>query len=278
MHPQKIFTSLQPRNLIILGITLLISFGIVCEIGIRLSAAQSAVSERELEDKIPKHLPIKVKIKSEKEKAFKDMKNEKWLQDFELEVTNTGDKPIYYLSLSLVPPEIKLYGNEITFPFRYGRSELGDIETKAGPDDIPIKPGETYVFKVADNNMEGWERFKHDENWPQPKKVSLRFVALSFGDGTGFWRSDGLAVPHAPDERSSKGHCQSGPDKNDSKSLEGQRTFPVILPATFSANDLPATLLLANFLSSDLFKPVSVKSNPQSQLCCTGNNCFRAKP
>src|SRR5687767_15898161 len=38
--------------------------------------------ERELEDQLPKHLPIKIKIKSDREKGFKDLKNESWARDF----------------------------------------------------------------------------------------------------------------------------------------------------------------------------------------------------
>src|SRR5215210_7647801 len=87
-------------------------------------SAQST-EERELEDRIPKHLPIKVKIKKEKEKAFKDLKNEKWLRDFELEITNTGDKPIYSLSLALDLPEVTAPdGLGIAFSVHYGRSQL----------------------------------------------------------------------------------------------------------------------------------------------------------
>jgi hypothetical protein len=62
------------------------------------SRAQNA-DERELEDKIPKHVPIKVKIKSEKETSFRDLANPKWIRDFELDITNTSDKPIYFLEL-----------------------------------------------------------------------------------------------------------------------------------------------------------------------------------
>src|SRR5450432_4703168 len=61
-----------------------------------------AEGERVLEDLIPKHVPIKVKIKKEKEQSFKDLKNEKWAREFELELTNTGGKAIYSLSLMLV--------------------------------------------------------------------------------------------------------------------------------------------------------------------------------
>jgi hypothetical protein len=61
--------------------------------------------ERQLEDATPKHVPIKVKIKKEKEEAFKDLKNEQWLKELELEVTNTGNKPIYFLVFVLTLPE-----------------------------------------------------------------------------------------------------------------------------------------------------------------------------
>jgi hypothetical protein len=166
--------------------------------GMLPSSTAQAPEERELEDKIPKHLPIKVKIKKEKEKAFKDLKNEKWVRDFELEITNTGDKPIYFLSLMVVLPEITMPdGNSIAFSIHYGRSKLGSIEPKAEPDDIPIKPGETYVFSFPDSKQLDWERFRQRENKPDPKKLILKFQILSFGDGTGFWGNEGMAVPHA---------------------------------------------------------------------------------
>jgi hypothetical protein len=167
-------------------------------------AIAQSVGERELEINIPKHLPIKVRMKEEKEKAFKDLKNEKWVRDFELEVTNTGDKPIYLLSLIIIteitsPYQIGPIENKMGFSMLYGRSELGDIETKAAPDDIPIKPGETYVFRFPDREQLDWDRFRKRENKPDAKKLILHFQILSFGDGTGFWGNDGMAVPHGPD-------------------------------------------------------------------------------
>ncbi len=167
--------------------------------------AQS-LEERELEINIPKHLPIKVRMKEEKEKAFKDLKNEKWVRDFELEITNTGDKPIYFLSLSITLPEIIApfqIGpdvNKMGFVIHYGRGELIDIETKPWPDDIPLKPGEIYVFSFPARAQVDWDRFRKRENKPDAKKLILTFQALSFGDGTGFVGSDGMAVPHGPDK------------------------------------------------------------------------------
>ena len=188
-----LFFVLLPASLLTTSATLAPSF------------AQSA-EEREMAITIPKHLPIKVRMKEEKEKAFKDLKNEKWIRDFELEITNTGDKPIYFLSLSITLPEIIApfqIGpdvNKMGLVIHYGRGQLIDIETKPWPDDIPIKPGETYVYSFSDLVVESWEKFRQRENKPDAKKLILKFQALSFGDGTGFLGSSGLAVPHSPDK------------------------------------------------------------------------------
>jgi hypothetical protein len=167
------------------------------------SIAQSP-EEREFDNQVPKHLPIKIKIKKEKENAVKDLKNENWLRDFELEITNTGDKPIYFLSLSITLPEITApyqIGpdvNKMGFSLHFGRKELYNIETKAEPDDISIKPGETYVFRLLDIEVVSWERFRKRENKADAKKLILHFQLLSFGDGTGLVGNEGLAVPHQP--------------------------------------------------------------------------------
>lgn len=58
--------------------------------------AQNATATRSFHDLIPKHLPIKIKLKTEKEKDFLDIKNPQWLRNFVLEVRNTGHKPIYF--------------------------------------------------------------------------------------------------------------------------------------------------------------------------------------
>src|SRR5215211_7382164 len=93
----------------------------------RLTSSSAALQERIFEDKIPTHIPIKIKVKKEKEKSFKDLKNVKWLREFELEVTNTGDRPIYYLEITM-NTGVKFDGSgpEIVFPLTYGRAELGD--------------------------------------------------------------------------------------------------------------------------------------------------------
>jgi hypothetical protein len=238
--------------------------------------AQSSV-EREIEDKIPKHLPIKVKIKKEKEKAFKDLGNDNWMRDVEFEVTNTGDKPIYFLHLDVDMPEITApNGTTITFPLRYGRTGLGSIESKAAPDDVPIKPGETIVLKAHDGNVRGWDLFRRNHNKPQPKKLLLQFVMLTFGDGTGFLGPSGQFLPEPSKDKSSLGRCEQEQRSSRHKAATGQVTSGS-WPAIISTDILPAKSLLAIFFYSETTQPDSFKPNPQPQDCCPGNDCSRNK-
>jgi hypothetical protein len=157
--------------------------------GSRLSSSSAALQERIFENKIPAHIPIKIKIKKEKEQSFKDLKNEKWLREFELEVTNTGDKPIYYLEI-VMDTGVKFDGSgpEIVFPLRYGRAELGDIVTKATSDDVPIKPGDTIILTTR--QATAWEIGIRENRWPEATKFKAEIQMLSFGDGTGYWGTE----------------------------------------------------------------------------------------
>jgi hypothetical protein len=160
------------------------------------SAQEEKQEERVVEDKIPKHLPIKVKIRAQKEKAAKDLNNEHWHRDLEIEVKNTGDKPIYYISLILEMPEIKISGDPVTFILRYGQhSVLDDSKGRAAPEDIPLKPGGTCILGLEDQQARGWEIRKEWEKWSPPKKVLIEFEQLNFGDGTGFLGGNGAPWP-----------------------------------------------------------------------------------
>src|SRR6266404_1014439 len=153
-----------------------------------------AQAERELEDKIPKHVPIKIKIRADKEKAFKDLSNANWTRDFELEVTNTSAKPIYFLGLWLVFPEVLSdSGNRIGIPLRYGRTDFIHFSTLASPDDVPIPAGGEYILKIPEDHQRGWDLNKAYYHRVDPKRVQIEFVQISFGDGTGF---DSTAKPY----------------------------------------------------------------------------------
>jgi len=159
---------------------------------VRTSGIAQSNSEREFEDKIPKHLPIKIKIQPEKEKAAKDLNNRRWHHDLAFEVKNTGDKPIYYLYFVLDMPEITDNGISLTFIVRYGqRSIFGEWKGIAQPKDKPIQPNETVILKIPESQANGWDNTTAIEMRPQPKKLSILFQELNFGDGTGFYGTDG---------------------------------------------------------------------------------------
>ena len=158
---------------------------------------QQPKEERELEDTIPTHVLIKVKIKAEKEKAFKDLSNEHWLRDLEIEVKNTGTKPIYFLDLQVHLPDTRgPDGNTIGWDLLYGRTDLVEITAPLKPEDVPIRPGETHIFTIAERFLKGWERIVREDNVHQPKKVQMLFQFINFGDGTGFWGTTAAPLPH----------------------------------------------------------------------------------
>ena len=169
-----------------LAAALLLSVVGVLIVSSYLTPSTAAAQERVFENKRPAHIPIKIKIKKEKEKSFKDLSNDKWLSDFELELTNTGDKPIYFLYITM-DTAVKFDGSgpEIVFPLVYGRAELGDIVTKATSDDVPIKPGETITLQAG--SVSAWEKGVREKRWPQSTKFTAQIQVLSFGDGTGYF-------------------------------------------------------------------------------------------
>jgi len=206
----------------------------------RLTSSSAAVQERVFENKIPAHIPIKIKIKKEKEQSFKDLKNEKWLREFELEVTNTGDKPIYYLEITM-DTGVKFDGSgpEIVFPLRYGRAQLGDMVTKATSEDTPIKPGDTIVLTAG--NPTAWERGLREKRWPDATKFRAEIQVLSFGDGTGYWGTE-LYPP-----RETRKPAASNDKLPHSPKTRARRSTPAKLASTFTQ----PTFMSANFLSSE---------------------------
>ncbi|HKO95913.1 MAG TPA: hypothetical protein VJU86_02910 [Pyrinomonadaceae bacterium] len=233
-----------------------------------------APKERILEDMIPTHVPIKVKIKKEKEKVYKDLNNAKWARDFELELTNTGSKPIYFLYMLLVLPEIRheTAGLNIVFPLTYGRDEIGDATSMATPEDVPIKPGETYVFKIHPGQVPAWEKNQREQNRPQPIRIQLKLQILSFGDGTGYMGSGGDAVSRTVSKQSGAGGCLDHPIRDGPELLE--RLFKTANKSRLiAATYLPASFLPVNFLGR--YSILRTIFEPVPQDCCPGDGCAR---
>lgn len=204
-----------------------------------LTSSSAAVQERIFENKIPAHIPIKIKIKKEKEQSFKDLKNEKWLREFELEVTNTGDKPIYYLEIVLhTGVKFDESSPEIVFPLHYGRPELGDIVTKATSDDVPIKPRETIILTTR--QATAWEMGRRQNRWPDATKLEAETQVLSFGDGTGYWGNE-LYPPPGRRKAAVNDKLLQPPKARARRDVQSK------IASTFTQ----PTFMSANFLSSD---------------------------
>src|SRR5438477_9650799 len=90
---------------LVLALSLHDALPISLVVAVRQSSSAQSSRERQVDNEIPKHVPIKVKLKAEKEKKVKDLGNPNWVRDFELEVTNNSDKPIYFLELLLELPQ-----------------------------------------------------------------------------------------------------------------------------------------------------------------------------
>ena len=223
-------------------------------------------NERQLEDSIPKHIPIKIKIKKEKEAGFKDLKNERWAWEFELEVTNTGTKPIYALDLYVVTDVKAAAGFRIVSSLTYGRNELGDIRTKAEPTDVPIQPSESVSLKFHPSQLNAWDYARKKENRPLPKHLKVEFQFLSFGDGTGYVGTGGTALPRAIPEEEGSAAClpPSPADPFTWKDAPPGSALSKLL--TFS---LPAAIWPVNFLRGSEFETYT-SSAFLFDTCCPG--------
>jgi hypothetical protein len=199
---------LRRRNLSPLVVFSMLS--LVFAFGLSFSRAQSGgqKEEREVVYKIAKHLPIKVKVR--KQERLKDAENEDWLGELEVEVTNTGTKPIYYLNMSVYLPDVFApSGLNNAFRLKYGRDALFSLKEPVRSDDVPIHPGGVVVLRAYENSVEAWRLLRARGERTNPKKIEFRFNDLNFGDGTGFLGGVGKPMPEVK-ERGANAPCAGG--------------------------------------------------------------------
>lgn len=156
---------------------------------------RESTTRRLFENRVPEHLPIKVKIKREKERRFRDLENQNWVRDLELEVKNVGEKPIYYLFFYVVIPDAKIGDKPQGLSIVYGRTELSDLNNEPTAADVPINPGETKVLMIEDAGLKSWDDQITRRMLPaRVRGAKLIIQDLIFGDGTGFKSTGGVPV------------------------------------------------------------------------------------
>lgn len=159
---------------------------------------------REFKNTVPGHAPVKVKIRNEK--SFKDKENKNWARELEIEVKNTGDKPIYHLYFVLSMPDVTQGGVPFAFQLTYGRRELWLRETEITPEDVPILPGETVTLTIPERFVKAYEGLRDKEKlYEDSQKVEFLLQGVDFGDGTALRYTDGTLVHRAPKKVSANG-------------------------------------------------------------------------
>lgn len=127
--------------------------------------------------------------------AVRNFDTADWIRDIEFEVENRSNRPIYYIDLVLTFPDVpettELDGipRGLSATLRYGRMEFtlhpGEI---ARPEDVPIKPGEKALLRLAPEKCESLKRYLRQHNLSDSmiKQVRVAIRNISFGDGSGY--------------------------------------------------------------------------------------------
>lgn len=271
---QLSFTTLSRRA--ITAFTLLAVSGVFLSLTLALvQSAEPQMNQRIFESKVPSHVPLKIKIKKEKEEKALDTKNKDWFRDIEIEVTNTSDKPIYFLSLNLEMPELPTQNSGAIriFPLRYGRADFYEQDTKPLPGDLPIQPKATVTFVIDEKNRVGFEEWRAKNKQNDPRKLALSINHLSFGDGTGFTSMSAVPFPvkNNPEEL---GRCLPK-----SRSPDEWATNPTPFSALYAKLfRTPAPIVPVNFFrenDSAAEEPVSATVSPD--ICCPATSCSKFK-
>ncbi len=214
-----------------------------------MNAQSPAVQERQVENTI-KHAPLDVRVRKEKEKAWKDLKNENWVSDFEVEITNTGSKPIYTFGLSLYfdVPNDYWRADYFRADIIFGRLELSGIGAKPTADDIPLKPGESKVFTLHPLDVLTLKKGRREKGWRLPTKVKIKLGNLNFGDGTGFVLDRPVPGPNRSPETSKVEYSNSEPRRRKRSKVNWRSVrMDVGAPAKQNHNNLPAVLPVSYF-------------------------------
>jgi hypothetical protein len=209
-------------------------------------ATASSDNERKFENTVPERAPIKVKLKNEQ--SFKRKENKNWAREMEIEVKNTGTRPIYYVYVVIYMPEITVAGHVLSMRTKYGRKELGLPETSVEPEDVPILPGETVTLRFPENQLRGYEKWRDEDRiYDDPKKIEFNVLIIKFGDGSYLLGPDVKPMPSELKKRSSNDSRSKG---NSESCKPNPEVIKTSLPRSFLKEFYsfqPASLLRANF-------------------------------
>lgn len=119
-------------------------------------------------------------------KQINNLQSSSFPNDFEVEIKNISNKPIYAIYCVVILPES---GGPLGFHLDYGGEELIDASQRIKESDEPLPPGESRFLKGSRT----WQKDQlamykdNDAEYARASsRVVLNFQTLSFGDGTGY--------------------------------------------------------------------------------------------
>ena len=188
---------MKRRHLMISGIGLPVLLLLTVAMGMQQQARQPSTGgageepggpKRKVVDISDHTIPVRVS-------AVRNVDSVDWLKDMEVEIENKSNRPIYYVRIVLMFPDVpettELDGipRGLSATLRYGRMDFalhpGEI---AKPEDLPIRPGEKALLKLEPEKCESLRRYlsRHSVRDSMIKQLRFRIRDISFGDGSGY--------------------------------------------------------------------------------------------
>jgi hypothetical protein len=139
------------------------------------------VDSRRKDDEQIRHPAIEIR-------AIRNVRRKDWINKLEIEVKNITSKPIYSIRLMLLFPDILIANGTLGESIYFGRPELNDYHREAGPEDQPLKPGETCILGIDKSRRDFLSRdlLRRNPDGSKRKNILLSIEEITFGDGTGF--------------------------------------------------------------------------------------------
>jgi hypothetical protein len=275
MNAQRLGTLIRPHNLtspfIVLFSLLVLAFGPGAGAAqpAQDGAAGAASDEREFINAIPAHIPVKVKLRNEQ--TFKKKGNKNWARELEVEIKNTGAKPIYFMYMVVNMPDVRgENGHPYAFQLHYGRKELMDLAAPLLPGDVPVLPGESVTLKPYESRVAGYEAMRRSKNKDDPKKVRFGMQIINFGDGTGLHGMTGTPEPRPARKRSQVAPAQEGTPGDYPPRFKEWGSPGKSLKAFYSP--VPASLLRVNFSPAETAPTIQLPGGCTN--CQHSNDCM----
>jgi hypothetical protein len=125
-------------------------------------------------------------------KEIRGLQSSTFPLEFEVEIKNISDKPIYYIDFAAVLTESRPYSpnnRPAGFYLQYGHVRLSSVKERPQSDDIPIRPGDTAILRTAETSRMALRKKAEKDSGFADKglsRVVLVLQRINFGDGNGY--------------------------------------------------------------------------------------------